>query len=221
MSAKTLLIATAALAATAATTLTSAAAPDQPGQGPGPAAQAQQKPDGPAKMSLRTTVIFSLLDRNGNGTIEKEELDAVRDALFAAIDADSDGKITKEEIMAIGPMMGGGPRRGGPDMNRGDHRMGRGDHGGWDRHDRDGRRGPPDRQGQNDDHRGGPRDGKHGGKHDGRMGANGPGQQDGQGPRGQGRTDRFASLDKNGDGVISQDEFAAFPLPFRNLTQPE
>ena len=204
MSAKTLLIATVALAATAVTALPTIAAPGQPGQ-PG-------QPDTAGKMPLRATIMFNLLDRNGDGSIDKDELNTVRDAIFAAIDTNNDGKLSKDEIEAVGPMLGG-PRRGGPDKAR----MGRNDdRGGWHGQGRmDGqRRGPG--QGQYDDHRG-PRDGMMG-----RMGFNGP-NQNGQGPQGNGpqgqgpQRQSFASLDTNGDGVVSQDEFAAGDLPFRGL----
>jgi hypothetical protein len=210
MSAKTLLIATVALAATAVTALPTIAAPGQPGQPAQPGQPGQS--DTAGRMPLRATIMFNLLDRNGDGSIDKDELNTVRDAIFAAIDANNDGKLSKDEVETIGPMLGG-PHRGGPDNAR----MGRNDdRDGWRGQGRmDGpRRGPG--QGQYDDHRG-PRDGMMG-----RMGFNGP-NQDGQGPQGQGPQGRgpgqqnFASLDTNGDGVISQDEFAAAPLPFRGL----
>jgi EF hand/EF-hand domain pair len=190
MSAKTLIIATVALAATAATALPSLAAPsDQTGQ-----------PNAAGKMSLRATIMFNLLDRNGDGSIDKDELNVVRDAVFAALDTNNDGKLSQDEVAKLGRMIGG-PRPG-------DMRMGRQDfHGGWNGPNRDGR--PNDRQGQNDNR--GPRHGKMD-----RMGFNGGDQ----GPQGAGtgpNAQNFASLDANGDGTVSQDEFGAVQLPFPNL----
>ena len=144
MSAKTLLIATVALATTALTALPSVAAPSQPGP-PAQAGQASQP--GPAgKMPLRATIMFALIDRNGDGSIQKEELDVVRDAIFASLDTNSDGQLSKDELGAIGPMFG--PGRGpGPDGHDGMHRHH--DRGGQWQGQNDDRRGPPhDRQGQ-------------------------------------------------------------------------
>ena len=214
MSAKTLLIATVALATTALTALPSVAAPSQPGP-PAQAGQASQP--GPAgKMPLRATIMFALIDRNGDGSIQKEELDVVRDAIFASLDTNSDGQLSKDELGAIGPMFG--PGRGpGPDGHDGMHRHH--DHGGQWQGQNDDRRGPPhDRQGQmgapwssarpagsqrrppwpaarpDGSYRGGPN-----------------GDRAGKGPQ------NFASLDTNGDGVISKDEFAAKKLPLPGI----
>jgi EF hand len=227
MSAKTLLIATVALATTALTALPSVAAPSQPGP-PAQAGQASQP--GPAgKMPLRATIMFALIDRNGDGSIQKEELDVVRDAIFASLDTNSDGQLSKDELGAIGPMFG--PGRGpGPDGHDGMHRHH--DRGGQWQGQNDDRRGPPhdrqgqmgprgpqhDQQGRNDDRRGPPHDQQ--GRNDDRRGP----PHDQMGYRGGPNGDRagkgrqnFASLDTNGDGVISKDEFAAKKLPLPGI----
>lgn len=202
MSAKTLLIATVALATTAATALPAlAVGPNQAGPGPGQVQMNQ--PGQPGKTPLRWTIMFNLLDRNSDGSITKDELDVVRDAIFASVDTDSDGKLTKEEIQSVGPMFG--PRGPG---DRGGERMGRHQQRGEWQGRHDDRRGPPGRQGQLEDHRGPRADGMMG-----RMAFGGQGQGAGFGPQ------FFASLDTNGDGVISQEEFAAAKLPFPGLAQ--
>ncbi len=229
MSAKTLIFATAALAAAATALPALAAGPNQPGPGPNqpPAATTPAGPNaGPnqanQKLPLRAEIMFSLLDRNGDGVIEKDELNVLRDAIFAALDTNGDGQLSKQELEAAGPMFGG-PRHGMADFRHHDHgprdfRMGRNEQpGNWQ-----GRFG--DGQGRFDNRPAWPQrwqqfDGQRGMM--GRTGFNGagPGQGYGQGA-GQGQqgagpgAQSFASLDTNGDGVVSQDEFAVAPLPF-------
>ncbi len=196
MSAKTLLIAAAVLAASSALTLPAIAAGGDgtgpTGAGPGafgnpPAAAGQNQP-------VRGTIMFNLLDTNHDGAVDKDEFAAISTATFTALDANKDGKLTVDELRGFGPMMG---QRGGPGMQQGR----------WQ--DRDNRGGPGMQQGrwQDRDNRGGP--GQRGGM--GRMAFNGgPGAQ--RGP--QGGPPSFADLDTNHDGVISQDEFQAhMPVP--------
>ena len=187
MSAKTLIVAVAALAASGAAALPASAAPDT------------------GKMPLRAAILFNLIDRNGDGSIDKDELDAVRNAIFAAIDTNGDGKISKEELQAVGQGMReramqrwqfmhrpGGPERfgwqGGPPQWRGqDGRDGRGPM--FD----GGPRQPGPRQGMMDDRQGPP---------PGVAPSDAPGQGFMPGPQ------DLASADKNGDGSISRDEFS-------------
>ncbi len=198
MSAKTLIIAAAALAASTTMTLPALAAGGDGtgpnGTGPGPAANA---PAVSQPVPMRGQIMFNLLDTNHDGAIDKDEYAALSSAVFSALDTNHDGKLTPDELRnSFGAMLGqrggpGGP--GGPGMHRPGQR-------GWQGRF-DGRWG----QGRNDD-RPGPRGGMMG-----RMGFNGPGPQgfgNGQGPQ------TFASIDTNNDGAISLDEFTAH-LPVR------
>ena len=176
--------------------------PGMPGQPPEP---------------LRVKILFNLLDRNGDGAIDQDELATLTKAIFAALDTNSDGKISADEFakalpfagpgrgMAMGQFMRHGPGPGGPGFG-GPGFGGPGfDHGPW--HDHFGMDGhhpnrPDWRQGQLPDNR------DHG-QQPAEFGAN-PGQPD---PAG-GPLPDFASLDKNGDGVISPDEFQnGAPVP--------
>ncbi len=200
MSVKTLMIAGAVLAASAA--LPAAAAPAQPS---------------PPREPIGAAVMFNLLDRNGDGVIDKSEADAVAGAIFAAIDTNGDGSVSQQELEAALSRLhhGRGPQfgMGGPEFDRGQRDGWQRDgwrrdgwrHYGWQR----GRgmydmRGMADRppmtpgQASNDDGAGAPTD---------QMAAN-------QQPGGQAAPDSFRlrifeRLDANGDGVISRDEFAA------------
>jgi hypothetical protein len=187
MSPKTLIIAAVALTASSAAVISAVAVPPAD---PAPAAPGQTVPMHPAP--LRATILFNLLDRNGDGAIDQDELATLNKAIFAAVDANGDGQISAEEFDRAVPMMGGG----GPRMGQFQHH------------------GP--RFGMNGPGWGGPR------FHRGEM-RQGELQND-QGPAGPGgplqlgdSADRqqgpgaqdFATLDKNGDGVISPDEFAA------------
>jgi EF hand len=204
LSPKMLLIAAAALAASTAATLPAlAAAPGQPDQ--------QSQPDQVRPVPLRAQIMFNLIDRNSDGSIDQDEIAALSKAIFSAIDKDSDGKLSKDEFQQIaehGP--GFGPEMRGPGM-----RGMRGPGG-------EGMRGP-DGMGGFFFHRGGP-DGRQG-QMDGGPGA-GPQDrmmqqgydQGAQPPAAGGPTQDFASLDKNGDGVISPDEFAAGAPAMPGLT---
>lgn len=181
MSPKTLIIAAATLAAAGFTTLPASAE-----------GQAQDRP-----LPLRVQIMFNLVDVNGDGSIDQTEIAALQKAIFTAIDADHDGKISKDEFgkLTAGPRavhMGNFMQRGGP---RGPGHDGRGFHQG-PRGNQQGELAPraPD-QGF------GPPGGPMMQFGDDQMGA----------PDGfPGRASRdFASLDTNGDGVVSQEEFAA------------
>jgi len=176
MSVKTLMIATAALAASTAMTLPSlAAGPDAPG------AAGANPPAAAATMPLPATVLFNLLDTNHDGAVDKDEFTTLSNAVFAALDANNDGKLTQEELHGrIGAMLMQRGGQVGPGMM---HQGGQRWHG----------RGGPGMMG--------------------RMGFDGfgPHGQQGAGNGPQGGPPDFASLDTNGDGVISQDEFTAQP----------
>ena len=189
MSPKTLIIAAAALGASALTTLPAAAEGET---------QAPQLP-------MRAQVLFNLVDVNGDGFIDQTEIVALQKAMFASIDADGDGKLSKDEFanmsvgargMRHGQMMGRMGPRGG-EMGPGFHRGQRGDrHGQMQQQDFD--QGPGQGFGPGGQGPGGmmPRFGQ--------TGMDAPDGVPGF-PGLEGRD--FASLDTNGDGVISIDEF--------------
>ena len=193
MSAKTLIIATAALAASTAMTLPALAAGGD-GTGPNPPAATQTVP-------LRAQILFGLLDTNHDGAIDKDEFAALANTIFSALDTNHDGKLTPDELRGrFGPMIGQRDGRGGPGMGPGRNWQDRDGRGGWG-------------QGRMDD-RPGPRNGM------GRMGFNGQGPQGGPG-FGPLAAQNFASLDTNGDGAISLDEFTAhLPVPGQGPQQP-
>ncbi len=197
MSAKTLIIATAMLAASTAMTLPALAAGGDGtgpnGTGPGPNAN---PPTATQTVPVRAQIMFNLLDTNHDGSISKDEFAVISTATFDALDQNHDGKLTQDELGSrFGAMLGQRGGRGGPGMGQGRH---------WQ--DRDGRGGPGMGQGRNwqdRDGRGGP------GMGQGRMAFNGG---PGNGP--QGGPPTFADLDTNHDGVISADEFkAGMPVP--------
>jgi hypothetical protein len=188
MSPKTLIIAAAALAASSAAVLPALAAPNDPAT-PSASPTAPMHP-----LPLRGTILFNLVDRNGDGTIDQDELAALTKAIFSAVDANADGKISVEEFDRALPNFGAGqPPRMGQFFHRGPAFGGFGM--GGPRFHRPG----DNRQGQLQDDQG-------------PAGPGGPQQQlgdNGQPPQDAGPQQDFASLDKNGDGVLSPDEFAA------------
>lgn len=189
MSPRTLLIAAAALAASTVLPTLSASAEDAT-----PSPQTTQT----LPMPLRATIMFNLIDRNSDGSLDQDEIAALQKAIFSAIDKDGDGKLSKQEFASLEQ----GPGMRGPHMGPG--RMGRGM--------MDGRgfgpgffhRGGPDgQQGQIDDQQlpGGPQ---------GQPMQFGDNQDGTPPPPDSGaQLQDFASLDKNGDGAISADEFAS------------
>jgi hypothetical protein len=201
MSPKVLVLAAALASSTALVPAFANQPADNGATPPPPAATAPQPP-----VPLRDKVLFNLLDRNGDGAIDQDELAALTKAVFAAADTNGDGKISAEEFDKALPFGGGrpgmmmghfmhhgpdgpgfdGPRFGGP---------GFGPRFGMDGHPHH----PHWQQGQRDDDRGpGPAD----------LGDN----QDGNDQ--PGAPPSFASLDKNGDGVITPDEFqSGQPVP--------
>ena len=183
MSPKTLLIAAAALAASTAATLPASAAP-----APVASDQTQSRP-----VPLRATIMFNLLDRNADGAIDQEEIAALQKAIFTAIDTDKDGKLTQDEFKKVAEGFGG---------QRGPGRMGQGRFG----HGPDGR-GPGMHRGPGGDRQGQLNNQQAPGAPDGQLTQQGD-NQDGP-PAGRGQPRDFASLDTNGDGVVSPDEFAA------------
>lgn len=188
MSAKTLIIAAAALAASTTMTLPALAAGGD-GTGPNGAGPGPNPPTAAQTMPLRGEIMFNLLDTNHDGAVDKDEFTVLTNAVFQSFDADNDGKLTQEELRGhFGAMLG---QRGGPGMqfNWRGHMDGRG----WGQGRPDGRGSPQGRM-----------DGRDGpgmmGPMMGRMGFNGPGP---------GAAQVFGNLDTNNDGAISMDEFTA------------
>ena len=110
MSAKTLIIAAAALAASTAMTVPSFAAGGDGtgpnGTGPGPNANA---PAATTNLPLRAEVLFNLLDTNHDGTVDQQEFTALSNAIFNALDKNHDGKLEQDELPRhMGAMMQGG-----------------------------------------------------------------------------------------------------------------
>lgn len=219
-SAKTLLIAGAALAVSATAVLPALAQSTGTTTNTPPAAS-QTQPTRP--LPFRAEVMFNMLDQNGDGSLDQTEVANLEKAIFDTADTNHDGKISKDEFQAIGRGFAGrggpgmrGPNddRGGPGMRGPDGRGFRmGDHDGRGPQGRPGyfgRGGQDGRWGQN-----GPQGGRWGQNGPqggpGQMGPqNGPGQQGNAGPQGgPGANRSFSNLDTNGDGVITPDEFAA------------
>jgi hypothetical protein len=205
MSPKTLLLAATLVGSTALVPAFAAAPTPDAGATPPTATTPMPQPPLP----LRDKILFSLLDRNGDGAIDQDELATLTKAIFSALDTNGDGKISADEFARALPFAGAGPgmamgqfMRHGPGPGFGGPGFGHGpwhDHFGMDGHHPN----RPDwRQGQlPDDHAPGQQPAE--------LGAN-PGQ---PGPAGGAQPD-FASLDKNGDGVISPDEFQnGAPVP--------
>jgi len=181
MSPKTLIIAAAALTASAAAAVpafSDTTAPTTP-----PAAGAPAPTDRP--LPFRAQILFNLVDTNGDGSVDQTEFAAFEKAVFSAIDKDHDGKLSVAEFEQLGLGGMGGPMR--PDMMGSGHPMARFmmQRHGWG----------PTRPGM-------PR--PDGGPANQGMLDNGqqPGADQGMQPQ------DFASLDKNGDGVITPDEFS-------------
>lgn len=200
MSPRTLIIAAAALTAGAIATLPATAAEDE----------AQARP-----LPVRAQVMFNLIDVNGDGFIDQNEITALQRAIFTAIDADSDGKLSADEFGKVtagqrgarhGQMMGRMGPRGG-EIGPGFHRGQRGDG-----------HGPRHRQGPGSNQQGEmqPQDFEQGPGHGFGPGGMGgmmemPQFGEGQGVPGDllGGPQDLASLDLNGDGAISLEEFVA------------
>lgn len=134
----------------------------------------------PGDPPLRAAVMFNLLDSNGDGVVDATEAAAVTTAIFATLDVNGDDKLTSDELQAAVGRMHMGP---GPRQGQRGHDGAR-----WQGRDGAGGQGP-----------------------DGR-----PGHQFGM-MRPDAEGDRpfrlqlhdFASIDSDGDGVISQEEFDA------------
>ncbi len=123
MSAKTLIIATAALAACTAMTLPAFAAGGD-GTGPTPA---DKPPIAAPTVPARATIMFNLLDTNHDGAVDKDEFAVLSNATFEALDTNHDGKLTPDELRGrFGAVLGERGGRAGPGM-------------GWDRDGRGGR----------------------------------------------------------------------------------
>jgi len=180
MSPKSLLIAAAVLTVSAAAAVPALSDTTTPPATP-PAAGAPMMPPVHA-LPFRAQILFNLVDTNGDGSIDATEFAAFEKAAFNALDTDHDGKLSVTEFERIAGILDGNGASG--------------------------RAGPPLARFQQFQRHWGP----------GRPGFGGPGN-----PMRQGMLDgdqqpsvdqggapqNFASLDKNGDGVISPDEFSA------------
>lgn len=193
MSPKALILA----AALASSTALVPAFANQPTDATGtpPAATGPTTPGQPP-VPMRDKILFNLLDRNGDGVIDQDELATLTKAVFAAADTNGDGKISADEFDKALPFGGGRPGMMGRFMH---HGPGFGGPGFGPRFGMDGRH-PYWQQGQNDERAG-----------------EGPaelGDNQGARPQAGGTQPSFASLDKNGDGVITPDEFqGGAPVP--------
>jgi hypothetical protein len=184
---RTLIVAVAALATGAMTALPAAAETE------------------PTQLPLRAQIMFNLIDTNGDGFIDEAEAAALQRAIFAAIDTDGDGKLSSEEFAAVqmGPR-GGHRQMMGRMMQQpdGERWFQRGPRGGQERQGRHGRMQRQDFQPGQGFGPGGPS-----GPDNAAMPMPGTGQGFG-GPGGFALlASDFASLDADGDGVISIDEF--------------
>lgn len=179
---RTLIVAVAALATGAMAALPAAAETDT---------QTRQLP-------LRAQIMFNLVDANGDGFVDEAEAAALQRAIFAAIDTDGDGKLSAEEFAAIqmGARSGHRQMMGRMMQPDGGHWFQRGPRGG-EQHGRQGRMQRQDFEPGQGFGRGGP-----GGPDNAMMPGPGFGGPDGL-PIVFGD---FASLDADGDGVISIDE---------------
>lgn len=192
---------------------------------------AAAKPD----TQLRGTVMFWLLDRNNDGTIDKVEVEELRAVIFDAVDANDDGRVSKEEFVAVIENFQGGRgkhggvqgRQGMRDDRGGDERR----HGRWEKRGHGPRDGQVEERG---DRRDGPRKeefaekrggyGQHHGKMEGRDGP----REGSASPRGErmmkqlgidspegltksdfisGTQKLFERADKDGNGTVSKEEF--------------
>jgi hypothetical protein len=54
-----------------------------------------------ASTSPRSAVMFWMIDRNGDATIDRGEIQALRAVIFDAIDLDHDGRLTKAEAESV------------------------------------------------------------------------------------------------------------------------
>src|SRR3954467_3752219 len=64
--------------------------------GPAAAQQRQPQPQGP----LDGIALFSMIDKNGDGVVDKTEADAAAAAAFPAVDTNNDGKVSMAEATA-------------------------------------------------------------------------------------------------------------------------
>lgn len=56
---------------------------------------------------VRGTVMFWLMDRNGDGAIDRQEIEALRAVVFDSLDLDKNGSVTKEEVGDAGKQIRG------------------------------------------------------------------------------------------------------------------
>jgi hypothetical protein len=182
-------------------------------------------------------VLFNLIDRNGDGAVDKTEAAALTDAIFATLDTDRNGTLSAAELASglarmhggMGRMdrmerfdrghhgFGGGPGGyGGRDMRHGPHHAHR--HGGrGPMAPPTGSAPPQTAPGQQGGMGGGmpmpmmPAPGQQGGMGGAAPMPMMPGNQTGQSA--DPRSRMFSWLDTNGDGFISPEEFQAARMP--------
>ena len=71
------------------------------GDGDGAITEAEMLAAAQARIARRIAKRFAMMDRNGDGRIERSEFDEHGTARFAALDTDGDDRVSRDEIAAL------------------------------------------------------------------------------------------------------------------------